>query len=74
MIKSLCSDELYSKIDRILFDNIMTMPLYNKIKWIHLRDAVDCGTITPLEAYDCISLGYVAEHLTVRKSRYSHLL
>jgi hypothetical protein len=42
--------------------------------WIHLTDAVESGTISPMEAYDTIKLGYVAEHLTVRESRYSHLL
>lgn len=42
--------------------------------WIHLSDAVERGTVSPMEAYDAISIGYVPEHLTVRKSKYSHLL
>jgi len=42
--------------------------------WIHLADAVESGTISPMEAYDAFELGYLPEWLTVRKSRYSHLL
>lgn len=43
-------------------------------RWIHLADAVDLGNISPLDAYDALSLGYVPSYLEVRKSRYSHLL
>jgi hypothetical protein len=42
--------------------------------WIHLADAVERGTISPLEAYDTIRLGYVAMHLRTRESRYNQLL
>jgi hypothetical protein len=41
--------------------------------WIHLVDAVSRGTISPLEAYDAIELGYLPENLKVRESYYSHL-
>jgi len=43
-------------------------------EWIHLADAVEQGTVSPMEAYDAMGLGYLPEHLKVRKSRYSHLL
>lgn len=43
-------------------------------QWIHLADAVESGTISPMEAYDAMRLGYVTENLKVRKSRYSHLI
>ncbi|MFA5347035.1 MAG: hypothetical protein WC294_02775 [Methanoregula sp.] len=43
-------------------------------QWIHLADAVERGSISPLEAYDTAPLGYVAVNLTVRESRYKHLL
>ena len=43
--------------------------------WIHLRSAVyDTKTITPMDAYDSVGLGYVPEYLLIRKSKYSHLL
>jgi hypothetical protein len=42
--------------------------------WIHLCDAVSRGTISPLEAYDTIELGYLPENLKIRESYYSHLL
>lgn len=47
---------------------------YNTDCWIHLTDAVERGTISPMEAYDALDLGYLPENLKVRKSRYSHLL
>ena len=69
-----CSNDLYFKIDNILNKGLIDMPLSNKTRWIHLRDAVGCGSISSMEAYDCIKLGYVAEHLLIRKSNYSHLI
>lgn len=47
---------------------------YNATQWIHLADAVELGTISPLEAYDTLKLGYISEILKVRKSKYNHLL
>ena len=43
-------------------------------EWIHLQDALQRGTVTPMECYDAISLGYCPEHLKVRDSAYAHLL
>lgn len=43
-------------------------------QWIHLSDAVEKGTISPMEAYDALAIGYVPENLKVRQSRYAHLL
>lgn len=43
-------------------------------QWSHLQDALIHGTVSKMECYDCIRLGYCAEHLKTRKSRYSHLL
>jgi len=48
--------------------------IHSITQWLHLTDAVESRTISPMEAYDTIKLGYVMEHLTVRQSRYSHLL
>ena len=44
------------------------------VQWTHLQDALCNGTVTPMECYDAIGLGYVPEHLTVRESRYRSLL
>jgi len=46
------------------------IPDPNITQWIHLSDAVERGSIQPLEAWNTIKLGYVAEHLKVRDSRY----
>ena len=40
------------------------------VPWIHLADAVERGSVSPMEAYDAIALGYLPEVLTVRESRY----
>jgi hypothetical protein len=48
--------------------------LYYKTCMIHLADAVEQGTISPMEAYDALYADYFPEWLKVRKSRYSHLL
>ncbi len=42
--------------------------------WLHLWDGVQCESISPAEAWDCIGLGYVMENLTIRASNYMHLL
>ena len=60
------SNELYTKIMSMTNDYDIA---YNT-QWIYLADCVSRGTITPIEAYDCISLGYVPEHLTIRPSLY----
>lgn len=60
------SDELYDALMNKAKEN----PGYCARKWIHIADAVSRGTITPLEAYDALTLGYCPENLTVRESRY----
>lgn len=64
------SDELY--------DQLMEMAKKHAglcaTQWIHIADAVDKGSISPIDAHDAIILGYCPEHLTVRDSRYKHLL
>lgn len=66
----LVSDELY--------DKCMEMAKKNSgpgaTPWIHLADAVSRGTISPLEAYEAIYMGYLPEALRVRESAYCHLL
>lgn len=70
-------DEYRPKHEKI-YDECMRLakanPGKNATQWIHLTDAVENGTISPMEAYDTISLGYVMENLKIRDSRYSHLL
>lgn len=46
--------------------------LFRTSTWIHLADAVEVGSISPMEAYDTIRLGYVAEILLVRESHYTN--
>jgi len=68
------SAELYNAIEKMKYDaNGMPNGLQST-EWIHLQDAVDQESVSPLEAYDVLQLGYVPEHLKVRKSRYQHLV
>jgi len=68
------SDELYLAIEKMKYDK-NGYPLGDaSIPWMHLQDAVDCGSVSPMEAYDAISFGSVPENLKVRKSRYQHLV
>lgn len=64
------SDELY--------DQLMSMAKKNQgpgaAPWIHIADAVSRGTISPMEAYDSIRLGYCPEHLKIRESDYYYRL
>ena len=64
------SDELYDLIMKKAKEDSG----YNATPWIHLADAVSRGTITPLEAYNALFLGYLPEYLTIRCSNYQHLL
>lgn len=70
------SDELYDKIETMKwYDKERTQPKgHASWQWIHLADAVDKGNITPGEAYDTITLGWVAENLLIRESRYSEMV
>lgn len=45
-----------------------------KTMWIHLADAVEIGTISPIEFHDMFKLGRVPSQLKVRESKYSKLL
>ena len=60
------SDELYDR----LMAKAKANPGYSAIRWIHIADAVSRGTITPLEAYDALRIGYCPENLKVRESDY----
>lgn len=62
------SDELYMK----LMD--MHKQTYDPTQWIYIADCVSRGTMSPMEAYDCIKLGYLAEHLSMRESLYINKL
>ena len=71
------SEELFEKLEEMKWDYINGKKYPTGLastQWIHLQDAVDRGTVTPMEAYDALKLGYVPAHLKVRESRYSHLL
>ena len=60
------SDELYDKI----MEKAKEKPGLESRQWIHLADAVSRGTITPMEAYDSLALGYVPSFLITRYSVY----
>lgn len=73
IIQGRLSDGLYLAIEKKKYKNGMPTGDYST-PWIHLQDAVSRGTITPLEAIDALTLGYLPEHLKVRASMYQHLL
>jgi hypothetical protein len=66
----LLSDKLYNECMKMAKKN--SGP--GATPWIHLADAVSRGTISPLEAYEAIRVGYLPEVLKVRDSKYNHLL
>jgi len=72
------SDKLYSELEKMKWNGgvygVSPKGPANNAVWSHLQDAVDIGSISPMDAYDALKLGYLPEHLTVRKSRYAHLL
>mgnify|MGYP001588614369 CR=1 FL=1 len=61
-----------------VYDACMAMaekhPGLDAVPWIHLADAVERGSVSPMEAYDAVALGYLPAVLTVRASRYAHLV
>ncbi len=73
--KGILSDELY---DRIFAHAHHKNSLHFNSRLIHLADCVDCGTVSPMEAYDAIEYletsGYLPEWIDVRESNYSHTL
>ncbi len=73
-MKSRISDALYDAIERMKYDERRNPTGYESTQWIHLQQAVHTGSISPMEAYDAVRLGYVPERLKARKSRYAHLL
>lgn len=73
IIEGRLSDGLYDAVDKMKYENGMPTGQIST-QWIHLADAVSRGTISPLEAIDTMKLGYIAEHLKVRESKYQHLL
>ncbi len=74
MKKSRVSDELWNKSIGMINKNPTAYSYHYKDCIIHMIDAVDRGTITPLEAYDALEAPYFPEHLKVRESRYQNLL
>ena len=64
--QELLSDELY---DKILEMQCRQLGAWST-QWIYLADCVSRGTISTLEAYDTLQLGYVPKHLSYRKSLY----
>jgi hypothetical protein len=79
--KVLSSDVLSDELFNDIYDKYMQKAAENPgtgadqaTPWIHLADAVSRGTISPLEAFDAIELGYLPENLKVRPSKYYHLL
>ena len=42
-------------------------------QWAYLWDAVSRNTVTPLEAYECLQLGFVPEYYAFRESAYMPL-
>ena len=61
------SDNLFNAIRKKQFENLGS----ESTSWIFLLDALDRETISPLEAYDTLKLGYLPEHLTTRTSLYT---
>jgi len=47
---------------------------YYSAQWIHLQSALDTGSVTKMDCYDAIKLGYVPEFLLVRDSKYVRLV
>lgn len=76
-MKNLLSDELFNAIEVMKWDFVDGKKLptgHKSTQWTHLQDAVEKGSISPMEAYDSVRLGYLPEGLKVRDSKYSHLI
>ena len=83
VVRSLPEDkvswELYDAIydaDTGVFNDktAQAMSARDRSSWVHLWDAYNCETVSAMEAYDAISLGYVPYNLCVRASNYMHLI
>ena len=60
------SDELFNLITYKQFEKLGGV----STQWIYLLDCLERGSISPMEAYDCLNLGYIPEHLSCRESLY----
>ena len=70
------SDDLFDAIESVKWDFVKgeKRPAGHRAdQWCHLQDAVERGTISPMEAFDAVKLGYLPENLKVRASNYDHL-
>jgi hypothetical protein len=63
-------DELMSKITKMQNSQLGEW----STQWIFLNDCVSRGTISPMEAYDALDLGYLPEHLKGREGHYEQML
>jgi len=70
----LVSDELYNKTIGEQNSNPEGYTLEHKTQVIHMIDAVSRGYISPMEAYDAVTLGYVPAVLLARPSKYQSLV
>jgi hypothetical protein len=70
----LSENVFWSIYDKCMLKASENMGPIGATPWIHLADAVSRGTISPLEAFDALEMGYLPEHLKVRASAYSHIL
>ena len=43
-------------------------------QWIYLHDCVSRGTISPMEAYQCLDAGYVLEGFKSRDGAYEEMI
>ena len=71
------NDECWDALEKMKWDfrDGKKLPTGSRAtQWSHLQDALCKGSVTKLECYDAIKLGYCPEHLTIRESRYKHLL
>lgn len=40
-------------------------------RWVHLANCLESETVSPMDVYDCIYLGYIPEYIQVRESKWS---
>ena len=72
--KRIFSEECWDALERMKYDSLGRPLGFSSRQWIHLQDALTQGSVSPMECYDAIKLGYCPEYLKVRKSRYMHLV
>ena len=64
------NDQCWDALEKMKYEADGSPKGCDSMQWIHLQDALDKGTVSPMECYSAIDLGYVPEHLKVRESRY----